>query len=476
MKLAGGSQLFTILPKLQIYKYHIAGKTYTKEANNLPFLVWPNGEPCTPANMYMLTLRDAPNKRGGTLSRRGKKGGTIGDYAAKISQLIRFCYQKRKNFLELSDSDFSDFMSEIKTQLFKNHIRQRQKNSETVNKTGQTCLRFLQHLGNFANRPNFVAPFGTINISYRISTRIGKNGKIYKQESIYHHSFSAGGDAGDPRNPISDASIQALTDAVDAAKTSTFIKFRRHLQLLFLEHSGPRRGELADLTVSAIFRASNMGQNPMLEMTTLKKGIPSTRMVPVSRMLLREAKHYIKFKRPLIIRKFTNSGRPDHDFLFISETTGKPLAETTTTNEINTLARLANIDEKACPHMFRHAFCTNLFVQLYERHRFKTDKDFEIRLLTDESFLQEILQYTGQGSIDSLRTYLKSAYRRINKIPETVSTVQILMLNQQFDNLLLALVKQLENGLPVDSFATQVRELVESKNRDFSNKRPGSCA
>lgn len=471
MILAGKSQLFTILPKLQLYKYHIVGKTYTKEANNLPFLVWPNGEPCTPANMYMLTLRDAPNKRGGTLSRHGSKGGTIGDYAAKISQLIRFCYQKKKNFLEISDSDFSEFMSEIKTQLLKNHIRQRQKNSETANKTGQVCLRFLQHLGNFTNRPNFVAPCGTINISYRISSRIGKNGEVYKQESIYHHSFSAGGDAGDSRNPISDASIQALKEAVDAAKTSTFIKFRRHLQILFLEYTGPRRSELADLTVSAIFKAHRMGENPMVEMSTLKKGVPSSRMIPVSKMLLREAMHYIKFKRPLIIKKFTKSGRPDHDFLFISETTGKPLAETTTTNEINTLARLANIDEKACPHMFRHAFCTNLFVQLYERHNFKTDKDFEIRLLTEESFLQEVLQYTGQGSFESLRTYLKSAYRRINKIPETVSTVRILILNQQFDSLLLALLKKLEDGLPIDSFANQVRDLIDSKNRDLSNKK-----
>jgi site-specific recombinase XerD len=468
MNLAGGKQLFKTLPNLRLYDFHIVGKTYTKDASNLPFLMWPDGTPCTPANMYMLILRDAPNGRGGILSRRGNKGGTIGDYASKISQLIRFCYIKRKNFLELSDSDFSNFMSEIKTQRFKDNIRQRQKNSDTANMTGQVCLRFLQHLGNFTNQPNFVAPRGVINISYRISTRIGKNGQTYKTESIHHHSFAIGGDASNPRDPISDGSIQALKDAVDAADTSRFLTSRRHLQILFLEYAGPRRGELAEITVSAINNAFAL-TDPMLEIATLKKGVPSKRLIPVSRMLLQEARKHIKIHRSSIINKYTKSGRPDHDLLFISETTGKPLAETTITNEIDKLARAANIDEKACPHMFRHAFCTNLFVTLFERHKFQSDKQFEIRLLSDEAFLGEVLQYTGQGSVDSLRTYIKLAYRRVNRIPETVSIVELLMLHQEFEAHLISLLQQMDQGLTTEAFKAEVLALIDAKKRDFAN-------
>jgi integrase len=472
MNLAGDKKLFVTLPNLKLYSYHLLDKVYTKDASNLPFISWPDGTPCTPANMYMLVLRDTPNKRGGLLSRRNNKGGTIGDYAAKISQIIRFCYQINKNFLDLNDSDFTNFMSNLKTQRYKNNIRQRQKNSESVNKTGQVCLKFLQFLGNFTKQPNFVAPNGTINISYRWSSHQGKNGQIYKIDTIHHHSFSVGGDPENPRDPISDHSINALKNAIDASNTSRFVSSRRHLHLLFLEHVGPRRGELAELTVSSINTAFSMDE-PMLKMITLKKGVPATRLVPVSKMLLREARKHIKLYRSTIIKKFTKTGRADHDFLFISETTGKPLADTTITNEVNTLANLSGISEKACPHMFRHAFCTNLFVTLFERHKFRSDSEFEIRLMSDEAFLGEVLQYTGQGSVESLRTYIKSAYSRINKIPETVSIVKLLMLYQEYDSHILQLLRELENGLSVQKYSEQMRELINLKDQDIANSRKG---
>ncbi|MNP25323.1 hypothetical protein D3C76_1181230 [compost metagenome] len=81
----------------------------------------------------------------------------------------------------------------------------------------------------------------------------------------------------------------------------------------------------------------------------------------------------------------------------------------------------------------------------------------------------EVLQYTGQGSIDSLRTYIKLAYRRINRIPETVSVVQLLMLHQEFEAHLIGLLKQLDKGLPAEAFKAQVLDLIDAKNRDFSN-------
>ncbi|WP_426234785.1 tyrosine-type recombinase/integrase [Pseudomonas sp. TWP3-2] len=465
MNLAGGKQLYTPLPNLKLFGHHALGRVEIKDGANLPFLVWPNCRPCIPANLYMLALRDTPGRHGAPLSRRGSKGGTIGDHAAKISQLIRFCYQKKVDFLELTDSQFADFISEIRMQRFKNNIRQRQKNSKGVNLTGQVCLKFLQHIGNIAGRPDFVAPNGAINISYREFLHKSTNGRTFKTTSIYHHSFSVGGDAADTRNPISDRSITALKNAADEAGTSRFLNLRRHIHMLFLEHTGPRRGELAELKVSSINKAFSM-KHPMLELTTLKKGISTTRQVPVSKMLLNEARKYIKFARSKVICKFTKSGRPDHDFLFISETTGKPLADTTITNEINSLAKFARIDAKACPHMFRHAFCTNLFVILYQRYKFSDSKEFEIRLLSDHLFLEEVLQYTGHSSIIGLLPYLKTAYTRLNKIDETISSAHILILQQEFESHLLQLCKQLENGLTIKEYLKEVYELLDLKNED----------
>lgn len=467
MNLADEKLLYRTLPNLELYNFHIAGKTYTKEAHNLPFLFWPDGTPCTPANMYMLILRDTPNGRGGILSRRGKKGGTLGDYANKISQLIRFCYRERKNFLDLNDADFSRFMSEIITQRLKNHVKQRQKSSKTANLTGQVCLRFLQYLGNFANQPNFVAPRGIINISYRISTRIGRNEQVFKVESMHHHSFAIGGDAPNTRDPISDESIKTLKDTIDKSNVSPFLKQRKHLHIQFLEYLGPRVGELSELTISAVNNAFAL-EKPMLELSTLKKGVKTTRLIPVSRMLLQQARKHIKTRREKIISKFTKSGRPDHDFVFISETTGKPLGDSTITNEINSLARAANIEAKACPHMFRHAFCTNLFVLLFERHKFQSEKHFEIRLISDESFLNEVMQYTGHSDQGVLKTYIKRAYRRLNKIPETISMVELFMHYQEFEEHLNALSSRLGTELSIDEYKKELSDLMQAKKEDLA--------
>ncbi len=236
----------------------------------------------------------------------------------------------------------------------------------------------------------------------------------------------------------------------------------------FLEYIGPRRGELADLTISAINEAYYM-KEPMLTLTTLKKGVRATRKIPVSRMLLQEARTHIKYLRSDIIAKFTKSGRADHDLLFISEITGKPLADTTITNEINVLAKAAHMSEQTCAHMFRHAFCTNLFVILFERHKFRSDKHFEIRLLSDEAFLGTVRQYTAHSDLETLRRYIKSAYARINKIPETVSVVQLAMLQQEFESHLLRLLTELDNGLDPREFSASARELIIHKNKDVTS-------
>ena len=113
-RLSDAAQLAITLPNLHLWSTDLADRVLTKEANNLPFLTWPDQTPCTPANLYMLTLRDRPGRGNLPLSRRGNKGGTIGAHARKISQLLRFCYYIKKDLLELTDSDFTNFINRIK--------------------------------------------------------------------------------------------------------------------------------------------------------------------------------------------------------------------------------------------------------------------------------------------------------------------------------------------------------------------------
>ncbi|WP_343077593.1 site-specific integrase [Pseudomonas sp.] len=465
IKLAGERQLHTNLPNLKLYSHHFDDKIQIKDGANLPFLVWPNGTPCIVANLYMLVLRDNPGRSGAPLSRRGAKGGTIGDYAGKISQLIRFCYREHLDFLELTDIDFSNFISELRKQRFERNQIQRQKNESTLIKTGQICLKFLQFIGNLAGRQDFVSTTGTIKISNReYFIRNGRRETI-KLTTMYHHTFSEG-ESGDPRNPISKANISKLRQAIDDMPTSRFINQRRHLHLSFLEHAGPRRGELSALTVSAIDKASKMSK-PMLDFITLKQGTLKIRQVPVTNILLSQARKFINTQRAEAMKNYTKSGKLDHDQLFVSFSTGKPLADTGITNEIHILRKAAGIEEQACAHMFRHAFCTNLFVTLFEQHKFSSSKEFEIRLLTDQFFFSDVRQWTGHKTLEGLLPYINRAYSSINRINHSISIAHLLSAQDQFDTRLTLLCQDLLKGLAPREFVSEIKELMLLRNEDY---------
>jgi integrase len=423
----------------------------------------------------MLTLRDKPGRGRNPLSRRGRKGGTIGIHAGKISQLIRYCYQNNKDFLELTDEDFSRFIYRLRQEKSSTNFMQNQKNENTLTETGRVCLEFLRYIGNLAGRPEFVSENGVIRITLIEYIFRLRSGEPRSGRKIHHHTFSAG-EAGEPRKPITDASIQALRDAVNVNMSSRFVNQRRHLHLSFLEYLGPRRGELAEVTLDAIIKAERM-KHPMLEMTVFKRGKTFTREVPVTNMLLGQTRRFINSQRSEIIKKFTASGRTDHGRLFISHTTGAPLADTTLNNEIHDLRRTSGIEEKACAHMFRHAFCTNLFVTLFERHRIQNPDAFELRLIGDEILLKNILEWTGHASITGLLPYIRKAFDRITKIKLTLSAGQMALVQREFHAKLLAKVSDLENGiLTKENFGIEVRELIGQCEADLrvAEERPSS--
>lgn len=466
IRLSDTAKLATALPNLVLWSNDLPDRILTKEAYHLPFLIWPDSRPCTPANLYMLTLRDSPGKNKQPLSRRGKKGGTIGGHAGKISQLIRFCHQKNKDFLELTDADFTNFIYILRKEKSKTNIMLNQKNENTVTETGRACIKFLMHVGNLVGKPNFVSETGTIRITFIDYVVKLRSGELKTRQMIHHHSFSAG-EAGSPRAAISDETIKGLHEAIDADSTSRFVNQRRHLHLAFLEYLGPRRGELAEVTLDSINKAAKM-KHPMLDMNVYKRGKPVIRQVPITNMLLSQAKKFINTQRAEVIKKFKKNGRTDHGFLFISYATGAPLADTTLTNEIHDLRRAAKIEQKACAHMFRHAFCINLFVTLFERHRIKDPDSFEIRLISDQALLDEILEWTGHASIDGLRPYIQKAYQRIANISITISAGQLALIQREFDARLEMKLSELENGRATQSdFINDVRQLISARSADL---------
>ncbi len=461
-------KLFKPVSKLTLFDhYGVLGKVVTKEGDNMPHMVWPDRTPCMLANLYMLTLRERKGRGGRSgLSRRGSKGGTMGEYAAKISQLVRFCYVNKWDFIDLTDDKFTIFIRAVRAERSDYNPEHRKKTETTVTAVGRVCLDFLSFVGNFYGDPNFVSLNGTIRASQKtVSVEVAGQKNPVNRSYWHHHSFSQG-ERNKKRNPIPAENMERLREAVDSNGSSRFIQSRQNCMLSVLEQVGPRRGEISDLRVSDVLKASNM-EHPMLKIINLKQGDDEYRTVPVTYMLLSELKKHIRIYRNKIVKKKLGKAN-DHDFFFISEASGKPLAEDTFTNEISNLRKVARIEEQACGHMFRHTFITNLFVLLIERHEFENEDDFRRALLSKEKFKMEVMQWTGHRTASSLDHYIDFAFAKVAGYAKTVSSMHLVRATEIFDKMLSQLTEKLKSGsMPIDQYDVELHKLIELRNKDF---------
>ena len=468
MNSISGRKLYSLVPDLELFGHIALGKLSTTDASNLTFVCWPNGAPCFLANLYMisLTVRPTRRRRNG-LSRRGSKGGTIGEYAQKISQLIRYCFEAKVDFIEMSDDDFTRFISKLGLEADPQNLREKKKATLTVTEVGTICLDFLRFVGGFYGEPNFVSVGGTIRITESFGVKKDKRGRDYPVHTISHHSFSPGGRRRE-RNAIPAVHVDQFRNAIDEMGGARFIKLRRHVLISTLENSGARRAEIADLKVTDVLAAYQM-KNPMLKFITLKLDEEEIREVPVSKMFLSELVSYIEFHRDKIVRKKFSSHK-DHGFVFVSSTTGTPLSEDTLGNEIHLIRRFAGIEEQACAHMFRHAFITNLVMEFVQRDRFRHAGDFEMRLLSDQSYLEEVMMYTGQRSISTILEYVHAAFKEIEGYSSTVSNVFLMRAMEQFDKYSRKLRGQLGSTLSIEEYNTEMEKLERLRDEDFARE------
>ncbi|GHY51113.1 putative phage recombinase/integrase [Vibrio cholerae] len=455
-------KLHTPLTGLKVLKSYSQGKTLKQDASNLPHMVFPDNTPCMIANLYMLSLLEKKTRGNRPLSRRGRNGGTIGDYAGKIAQLIRFCYFKNIPFHRLNDDLFTQFISELRKERDPRYPTHKKKTENTIGATGRICLDFLEYIGNFYGETNFVGRDGVIRAEKKSQTYPGK-----KSPTIYwdHHSFFKAGRKV-TRKPISQKNIEKLYSAIYEMESSIFLLKRREIQLNTLENTGARRDEIASITVQDILIASAM-ESPMLRLITLKND-SGDREIPVSRMFINDLLKFIRIYRSKIISN-TIGKKNDHGWLFISETTGKKLSPETLSTEMYNIRTFAKIEEQVCNHMFRHAFCTNLFVLLIERHQFENEDKFRQQLMGQETFKAEVIQYTGHKITESLNIYIKQAFARISGYKKTVSSAEIIMAIQRFDDRCNLLMKDLEKGIiTLLEYKNEINMLRKGRDEDIS--------
>jgi len=233
-----------------------------------------------------------------------------------------------------------------------------------------------------------------------------------------------------------------------------------------LEHTGARRSEIIEITVSDIRNAMNMSF-PLLRLRTLKRGTYSERFIPISRVVLSEAKKYIQFARRISLRNFKDT---EHDRLFVQEKTGKPLGACSITNEMIQLRSHAGIEEKVCAHMFRHAFITNLFVLLIKRHKFKQKDDFRSALLNSKKFLYDVMLWTGHKDPLSVERYIHLAFAKLDGYEDIVSSAHIIRTNRIYDQAEELLLNALKNGMPVDEYVRELEKLKQLRQEDLKKE------
>ncbi|WP_367394220.1 tyrosine-type recombinase/integrase [Pseudomonas sp. X4] len=432
-----------------------------KEADNISFLYWPNGSPCHLANLYMISLRNKVSmQRKNGLARRGKGGGTIGAYANKVNTLLKFAYDLNINLTDLNDGLFSNFIDGLRSEKHKLYANQLARNENTIHDIGSVCLSFLEFIGALFNNERFVAKNGIIKAYQdKVKNPAGHYNYVWR-----HHSFSSG-ESREKRKPISQHTIKDLRETANKLPTSDHIAARTQLLISLLENIGGRRGEIAELTIESFHQAMTM-KYPSLEFITLKRGRLQTRKVPVTRMLLNEIHDYIEVYRADIIDKCLNG--KDHGFVLVAETTGAPYSPDSVTNEIRQLRIKSGISEPATAHLFRHAFITNMFALMIERHRFKDEAVFKNQLISDTFFKREILQLTGQKTLSALDTYIDIAFARVNNYTASVSAADLLRIHRQFDDYFDRLLSDLNEGrISKEEFHGSLARLREARDSDY---------
>ena len=454
--------LVETLDHVDLFQRFSGGKTRKHAFYKFPYIKWPNNEPCHIANLYLLKLSKKHEQISADGRRQDSKGGTIGQYASNISQLIRRCWHYRVDPYHITDKFFEDFIIELIEEPNPRKPDKPKRADRTTINIGRECLKFLAWIGEFYGDLNFVSPKGTIKLTTEEVIRTFNNQhKVTTTTS--HHSFPL------PfrehtRSPIPEYNIDKMVQAVNDSGKSEFLKARHLALLTLLQHTGARRSEIASLTTSSL-RDALLMKYPMLKLVTLKRGEAFVREVPVNAIALNEVKKYLAARQKLIKAHPENQ----NDYLLISEITAKPIAPETITSIVSKIRESAGIEEQACAHMFRHAFITNLFRLLVERHKYESKDEFQAALISDKEFLRKVREWTGHKSIESLRDYLTKVFegdKSIGDAAESVHKTNTLTLYQKNSDALYNEFK-LKKITP-DEFMRRSDELMELRDLELS--------
>jgi integrase len=380
--------------------------------DNIAQLLWPDGSPCWLANLYLLHgFRKGRSRR--------NQGGTLLTWAKNLSPLLRWCYDTERDFFELEDADFVAFVNYLSEEKRQDKPDTKVRGVNQIRTIAGAVMSFFAYIDSLMPGLNLIGPQGSIKAELK-QVEFSKGGKKIKALAWTHDCLPRGNPTR-RRQPISADAIEKLYEANDASGQASYLVRRRFIMLRLFELTGGRRIEVSFITLTDLHEAEQTGQ---LKIFSAKKRDDAYRYVPVTKADLKEILSFVKHYRRLIINK-TIGMKNDHGYLFVSSRSGKPLEVDTLSAELYLLRMAAGIyDEEACLHAFRHRYITNTLRILIRMHRCENISDLKRAMLSIESIKQQLLEWTGQSSLDALERYVHLAFEAETGFKDTLDVLQ----------------------------------------------------
>ncbi len=372
-----------------------------RKASKVPIMHWPDGTVCWPVTVWLVECsKDKFNDLN-----RGKRGGTLTTYASLISALVRYVDEINVAFESLTDDNIFDWVERLKKEPDRRSSWSPRRKMVQIGRIVRQALYFLLwYQGYFLQTHKLIGTSDDYQI--RVSHKEGRGKRSYNFTYIHHRAIPKE-DVSQEVKPIGHGNISLLYDAVVHSTDNIYVRKRRQNTLRLLEAMGGRRIELPNITLEDIKRAHKTGK---LTLWTAKQNGHKTREIPIHRNWLEPISMFIDTHRKRLVKGLIKEGiiEKDSGYLLLGSK-GEKISEETITREINRLAKIAGINEKVCPHMFRHRFVT-----IQVAIRLKEYGKQELPMDVAHTILVKVATLTGHSDPRSLEPYIHLAFAELS--------------------------------------------------------------
>lgn len=387
-------------------------------------LTWPDGNPCSLAELFLIYKF----RRGASIR---EDGGSLRATASKIIQIIQYCWTIKKDFWELDDDNFQDFIQHLASERKQERPMVRARNNNSVRAIVACCVELLIWIQDHILVNTYLIGTSSQHRIRLVEKKV-MNHRIKKMTIEAQYHILPPPDTREPKHAIGREQRNALWETVahmsqtrvaciswakneeTIRKAAVYLQKRRELLLDLLESTGARPGELARLKVSENINCYKSGS---LILTTLKRRRDIDRSIKLQPEVAIRLVIFIEKYRQQILDFISCAGftASPSDRVFIG-VHGNPLSERSLESDfvrISSRAGLANV--QSCMSMFRHRFITKqiaIHLRAYlgatgKRRDLFTDADYR-------SILKKVATITGHANELSLMHYIDLAWSELN--------------------------------------------------------------